>query len=236
MLGDARLLSADGRFEAVQGAVLAAPTGGWTFRLDGAKGFSGEPPADDALLARLRDAHALRQPRTLSYTDYVNRFDVLERVLRAEDRWSRPHPWLTTFVGDSAVEAVVPAELARLDPADLGAPFGQVVLSPLLRRAVASPLLRLPADDLCFAFNLIRLPVTDSVEEIDRLVAANRATYDRVRAVGGTLYPASAAVPMSGDDWERHFGPAFAAFHRAKLAYDPDHVLTPGYEVFGRRG
>jgi len=33
MLGDQRLLARDDRFDAVQGAVLAAPGGGWTFRL-----------------------------------------------------------------------------------------------------------------------------------------------------------------------------------------------------------
>ena len=43
MLTDQRLLAADDRFDAVQGAVLPAPTG-WTFRLDAVKQFSGNPP------------------------------------------------------------------------------------------------------------------------------------------------------------------------------------------------
>ena len=83
--------------------------------------------------------------------------------------------------------------------------------------------------------HLIRLLATDDTQEADRLVAANRAVYDRVRAAGGTLYPASVAIPMSVDDWEQHFWPAFAPFRQAKATYDPDHVLTPGYEVFERR-
>ena len=52
---------------------------------------------------------------------------------------------------------MVSGELARLTPADLGT-FGQVVLSAFRRQAVTSPLLRLPADDLCYAFNLVRIP------------------------------------------------------------------------------
>ena len=122
-----------------------------------------------------------------------------------------------TFVGDSKIEAVVSGELDRLTPADLGT-FGQVVLSAFRRPAATSPLLRLPADNLLYAFNLVRIPTTDAVAEADRLVTANRAIYERVRAAGGTLYPVS-AFPMSRDDWRRHFGSAWAAIPRrqAKL-------------------
>ena len=41
MLQDQRLLAEDDRFDAVQGAVLANPNGGWLFRLDAVAGFSG---------------------------------------------------------------------------------------------------------------------------------------------------------------------------------------------------
>jgi FAD/FMN-containing dehydrogenase len=92
-------------------------------------------------------------------------------------------------------------------------------------------MLRLPTDDVCHAVNLVRIPTTDATAEAARLVAANRAAYDRVRAVGGTLYPVS-ALPMSPGDWRAHFGPVFAQLAAAKRRYDPGHVLTPGYEVF----
>jgi cytokinin dehydrogenase len=60
------------------------------------------------------------------------------------------------------VEAVAAGELAKLTPADLG-PLGQVVISPILRESVRTPLLRLPPDPVCYTFNLIRLPATDDV-------------------------------------------------------------------------
>jgi FAD/FMN-containing dehydrogenase len=135
-----------------------------------------------------------------------------------------------TFVGDSNIEAVVSGELDRLTPADLGA-SGQVTLSAFRRTAATSPLLRLPADNLLYAFNLVRIPTTDAVAEADRLIKANRAIYERVRAAGGTLYPVS-AFPMSRDDWRRHFGPAWAPLRDAKQNFDPAHILAPGYEVF----
>ncbi|MFL6272118.1 MAG: FAD linked oxidase, partial [Actinomycetes bacterium] len=140
------------------------------------------------------------------------------------------HPWLTTFVGDAAVEAVAAGELAKLTPADLG-PLGQVVISPILRESVRTPLLRLPPDPLGFTFNLVRFPPTDDPAEARRLVAANRAVYERVRDAGGTLYPVS-AFPMSAADWRDHFGAAFGRLRDAKREHDPGHVLTPGYQVF----
>jgi FAD/FMN-containing dehydrogenase len=154
----------------------------------------------------------------------------LEQRLRANGQWFHPHPWLMTYVGEAQIASVVRRELAELQPGDLG-DFGQITLAPFRRQAVTSPLLRLPEDDVCYAFNLVRIPTTNSTAEADRLVQANRAAYDRIRAAGGTLYPVS-AFPMAQDDWRRHFGAAWGRLRDAKQQFDPAHVLTPGYEVF----
>jgi cytokinin dehydrogenase len=214
----------------MQGAVLPTPAG-WKYRLDAVAQFSGDnAPNDEALLAGLSDDRSAAELSTLSYFDYLNRLAVLEQNLRSNGQWFYPHPWLTTFVGDDAVEDVVGAELAQLAGADLG-PFGQVVLSPFVSRAVACPLLRLPAGERCWAFNLIRVPASARIADAEPLVAANRRVYERLAAHGGTLYPVS-AFTMTRDDWRRHFGPAFSALAAAKHTFDPGAVLTPGYEVF----
>ncbi len=230
LLADQRRLVAEERFDAVQGAIVPTPSG-WTFRLDAARYFAGDhPPDDKMLLAGLSDDRAAAKPATLPYADYLDRLVALEKLLRSNGQWSHPHPWLMLFVGDSHVQSVVAGELDRLTPADLGT-FGQIVLSIFRRAAVTSPLLRLPDDGLVYAFNLVRLPATDSAAEADRLMTANRAIYERVLAAGGTLYPVS-AFPMSAEDWRRHFGPAWPLLREAKQRFDPDHVLTPGYEAF----
>lgn len=234
MLGDARLLAASRRFEAVQGAIVPGPHG-WSFRLDAAAyRYPGQADApdgrDDVLLAGLSDHRPQAAASSLPYLEYLDRLSALERTLRGNGQWSHPHPWLTTFVGDAVADAVVAVELAALDPADLGR-YGQVVLSPLRRAAISSPLLRLPAGDLCHAFNLIRMPAQGSATEASRLVVANRAAYERVRDAGGTLYPVS-AFPMSAGDWRRHFGSAFDRLRSARRRYDPAGILTPGYDVF----
>jgi FAD/FMN-containing dehydrogenase len=230
MLADQHLLAADARFDAVQGAVLATPTGAWTFRLDAAKDFNGDPPEDRSLLAGLSDDRSSAKASTLSYRDYLGRLAAFEEALRASGQWFLPHPWLTTFVGDGQVASVVGAELEKLVPADLG-PLGQIGLSAFPRHTLETPLARLPADDLCYAFNFIRVPDTRDEAALGRLVSANRSAYDRIRSAGGTLYPVS-AFPMSRADWRQHFGSAFAQLCDAKNEFDPGRVLTPGYEVF----
>ena len=55
MLTDARLLSGDDRFDALQGAIVATPEGGLAFRLDAAKNVDGNTPDDNVLLAGLSD-------------------------------------------------------------------------------------------------------------------------------------------------------------------------------------
>jgi FAD/FMN-containing dehydrogenase len=229
MLRDARLLAADGRFDAVQGAVLPMPDGTWAYRLDVARYVAGPAPKDRVLLAGLSDVRASREPTTLPYPEYLDRFSALESALRANGQWSYPHPWLLMFAGDSTVDALVGDELTRLDPAvDLGQ-FGQVVVSPIRRAAVTSPLFRLPGEELSFTVNIVRMPTTGDPDAARRLVASNRAIYERVRRAGGTLYPVS-ALPMSTEDWRLHFGSAYDSLAEAKRRYDPRGVLTPGYE------
>lgn len=229
LLADQRLLLADGRFDYLQGAILPTPSG-WKYTLDAAKLFSGAEPDDRALLDGLSDDRSQAQLTTLTYFNFLNRLAGLEALLRSNGQWFYPHPWLTTFVGDSRVEPTVTAELAALTPADLGT-FGRVGVAPVRRAAMTSPLLRLPDEAVSFGFFLVRFPTTDDAALAQAMVRGNRAVYERVRAAGGTLYPVS-AFPMSGEDWRAHFGAAWSQFRSTKLRYDPQNVLTPGYELF----
>ena len=230
MLHDQRLLAHDNRFDVVLGAIVPGPGGSWLFRLDATKGLTNGQADDVGLLTGLADNPANRQASTQTYFEYLNRLATLEKTLRSNGQWFLPHPWLATFIGDSNVEAVVGRELARMGPADLGT-FGQVVLSAFWRKPVTTPLLRLPSDELCYAFNLVRIPTAGGATEIGRLLQENRLVHTRVRDAGGTLYPVS-AFPMRRDDWRQHFGAAFGSLSDAKRKFDPHNVLTPGYEIF----
>ncbi|MGD9528514.1 FAD-binding protein [Pseudonocardia sp.] len=223
LLADQRRLVgqlADGGLLAVQGAVVAGPDG-WTPQLEVVADRD-----DPAALAGLAGEPEPVEP--LPYLTWLDRLAPLERALRAAGQWEQPHPWLTTFLPDRTADELVAGELAWLAPADLGR-FGRVVLSPIPRAAVRTPMLRLPDDELCVQFNLVRFPASGAAAA--PMPEANRAVYDRVRAAGGTLYPAS-AFPMSADDWRAHFGPVHETLTAARRRHDPDGVLTPGYEVF----
>jgi hypothetical protein len=114
----------------------------------------------------------------------------------------------------AAVEAVAAGELARLTPADLG-PLGQVVISPILRESVRTPLLRLPPDPVCYTFNLIRLPATDDVGGAHRAADPKwtcRPVVSRILAwqpSSPTPGPPSSGVsgptrpPTAGASWPR---------------------------------
>ena len=163
----------------LQGAVLPTPAG-WQFQLDAVAHDPGDGPDDAALLTGLSDDRSAAAITNVPYLDYLDRLAPLEQTLRANGQWFHPHPSLTMFVGDSEVEAVVSDKLTRLSPADLGT-FGQVVLSAFRRHAVASPLVRLPADDLVYAFNLIRIPTTDDSTAARALIGPTRDLRPRAR-------------------------------------------------------
>lgn len=230
LLTDQRRTFADGRFDWVQGLIPPNPAGGWTFQLDASVQFSsGAVPDDATVLAGLSDDRSGAQIGNSTYLASLQRLAPLEQLLRSTGAWFHPHPWLTTFVGDSAIENLTTSVLNELTPADLGT-VGRVAVSPVRRRPITSPLLRTPDEDVFFTFNLLRFPHNDAALA-ERLVAANRSIYERVLGARGTLYPVS-AFPMSRTDWERHFGAAFGKFRAAKERFDPRNTLTPGYEVF----
>jgi cytokinin dehydrogenase len=96
--------------------------------------------------------------------------------------------------------------------------------------AVRTPLIRLPDEEIVFPFNIIRMLPSADTTKVERLIAANRSLYERVRAAGAVQYPVG-AVPMSSADWQDHFGPLWPRLRNAKRDFDPSNILTPGYAL-----
>jgi len=228
LVADQRRMLDDGRFAQLQGAVLPAPSGGWRYQLDGAVFHDGDLAADDRrALEGLADERNAAVVIEATYRDDALAFDKLRQVLTSNGQWSHPQPWLLTFLRGSNAEAVAREILSGLTAADLG-PFGRVTFYPLSREAVRTPLLRLPDEPVIFVLNIIRIPASSDRANAERMVAHNRVLYERIRDQGGVLYPVS-ALPMSADDWQRHFGPAWPGFQDARRRHDPAGILTPGY-------
>ena len=225
-----RRLLDDGRFDQLQGAVLPDRRGGWRYQLDGALFHDGSLAADDRrVLDGLADDRGAAVVMDATYRDDALAFDKLRQLLSSNGQWSHPQPWLLTFLPDSNAEAMAREVLEALTPADVG-PFGRVTFYPLRTEAVRTPLFRLPEGSTIFVLNIIRIPASNDRADSERMVAHNRALYERIRDRGGVLYPVS-ALPMSTEDWQRHFGAAWAGFQEARRRYDPAGILTPGYRA-----
>ncbi|MGI3224325.1 HAMP domain-containing protein [Streptomyces sp. GTA36] len=106
-----------------------------------------------------------------------------------------------------------------------------VLLYPLVRERLRTPLLRMPEDPVPYLFAILRTTPPDDTESVRRLLAANRSAYDLVRAGGGTQYPVG-SVPFDRADWRRHFGSAWPRFAAARKTYDPRGNLVPGQGIF----
>ena len=230
LTADQRRVLHERRFQHIQGRFIPNGPGGWKFQLEGGVFYTGSAPGDNTVLAGLSDTRASAVIADLSYSEYLNTFDALENILRDNGQWSSPHPWWLAFLPDSAAEPLAAEILDQITSDGIG-PFGQVTYYPMTTGAFATPLLRIPGGSVIFPFNIVRLPAVNDRAAIDQMVAQNRAFYDRIRSAGGLLYPVT-AMTMSKDGWKTHFGRGYALLSSAKAKYDPQHIFTPGYEVF----
>ncbi|MFF7162129.1 FAD-binding protein [Streptomyces sp. NPDC008086] len=230
-LTDQRRLARDGRFSHVAGQARPVLGGGWQYMIEAVVPYDGGPPADDEpLIGDLDHDPDTEEIADLSYAEYVHRLDRDERLLRATGEWDRPHPWLTLLLPEAAVASFVPAVLAEDAQRGLRC-CGTVQLRPLSARTLRAPLLRRPEGELLCLLALMRTAPPAAPDVVRRMVAANRALYERARAVGGVLHPVG-ALPMAPGDWRAHFGPRWPELLRAKDQYDPRHILTRGYGLW----
>ncbi|NIJ13754.1 FAD/FMN-containing dehydrogenase [Saccharomonospora amisosensis] len=234
-LEDQRAVVRDGRFDHVQGQPVAdSEPGRWRYLLEAATYFSlPDRPDEDELLGELSFDRETAESQDLTYHAFLDRMAEGEERLRAEGDWFRPHPWLNLFLPDDEVESVVADTLAETAGADLG-DTGLILLYPVRRDRLATPLLRVPATDLVWLFAILRTGAAYDPSGAWRMIELNTALYERVKVLGGTLYPAS-TLPMTTKDWRDHFGDDWQTLEVAKHVYDPAGVLTPGQRVFTAR-
>jgi cytokinin dehydrogenase len=228
---DATRLALDERFDHVQGQADAGERGGWTWHLLAASYHTPPDAPDDAgLLTGLRDSRAAAQVEDVPYAAFLARIDPVVELQRQMGVWGFPHPWFDVFLPASTVDAYVGEILTDLTIDDTG--NGPVLLFPMRRSRLIRPFLRVPAEEVLFLFDILRTAPPDPVR-VQAAIAANRRLFERARAVGGTRY-CIGTLPFTAEDWSEHFGSLWPAFVRAKRAFDPANVLTPGQGTFPR--
>jgi cytokinin dehydrogenase len=222
---DARTVVVDGRFDTVQGLVVPSPAGGWAYLLEATSSSS---RGDDELLAGLRDVRGEATITPMSFEAYAKRLDPIVAAQQASGDWQRPHPWFDAWLPDSHAEAFAGRVLSQLTLRDTGG--GPILLYPTRSRPFTRPLLRIPAGELIWQFDILRttLPSTVSTGE---MIRQNRALLRQLSAIGGFAYPVG-ATPVGQRRWAHHYGSAWPAFQQAKRRYDPQHILAPGQGIF----
>ena len=99
---------------------------------------------------------------------------------------------------------------------------------PLRRSRCRAPLLRLPdAEELLLVDLMVETPGSGAA----RRCAGFRASYERLRDRGATLYPIG-SLELDRDGWRRHYGEAWDAFAAARARHVPDGRLGPGPGIF----
>ncbi|MFF1448136.1 FAD-binding protein [Streptomyces sp. NPDC058274] len=231
-LDDQRLLVREGRFAYVEGQVTADANGDFRGYLLEAVAYGppvGPAPDDSALLRGLRHTPSGVQTSDLAYYDFLDRLAPGVAALKEAGLWSHAHPWLNLLLPGRSAEALVTTVLDDLTPADLGS--GVVLVYPLLRERLHTPLLRTPDDPVPYLLAVLRTTPPDDTVTVNRLLAANRTAYDTVHAAGGTQYPVG-SIPFDRADWREHFGPTWRRLATARNTYDPRGVLVPGQGIF----
>jgi FAD/FMN-containing dehydrogenase len=233
-LDDQRRLAQDGRFAYVEGSVGADAGGEFTGYVLEAVAYgppAGPEPDDATLLRGLRhDPAGAVTAETLGYFDFLDRLAAGVAALEQAGLWSWAHPWLNLLLPGDRTAELAGALLDELAGQDIG-PGGVVLLYPLVRRRLGTPLLRMPDDPVPYLLAVLWTLDPADTAAVAAREAANHVMYETVRAAGGTQYPVG-SIPMTPADWRAQYGRAWDGFAAAKRRYDPRGLLAPGQNVF----
>jgi hypothetical protein len=96
----------------------------------------------------------------------------------------------------------------------------------MLARAFRAPLVRLSDESAVFPFNLIRIPASNDVTEMERMVAQSRALHDRIRKRGrGPI--SGRRISHVARQLERSLRVEVAALARGEAAVRPEQRAHP---------
>ena len=231
-LDDQHRCAADGRFHSLFGAATRTPTGAWRYSIEVGTFFD-SPTAPDtaARTSGLRFASSTT-PVTMSYTDYLFRFeaDAGARAL------GRPAPYIAVWIPAAAAKAFL-ARIAAIPPGSLGlrktADGESIAMHPMITSRFTRPLFKVPSVEQAFALWVHRGPPAGDPDALAALLASQRALLSQATAAGGKVY-APYSMVMSPDEWAAHFGPpVWKRLRSAKAEYDPHRTLAPEPAMFG---
>jgi cytokinin dehydrogenase len=209
--------------------------GGWIYQLTAAQPFEvGAPPNDAVLLRDLSLPASAAEVTDMPALDFALRVDSVIEFFKQIGLWDGVlHPWFDVFLPDHSVESYVGDVMSTLTPEDVG-PTGFLLLFPLRRSKLTQPLLRVPdCSEWVYLFDILTAaPAPGPDPDFQaRMVARNRALFEKARHVGGTRYPIG-TLPFSHRDWVLHYREQWPRLVAMKHRFDPAGILTPGPGIF----
>ncbi|MCI2416432.1 FAD-binding protein [Saccharopolyspora sp. K220] len=185
-LADQRRLMTGGEFDYLEGLAKPAEDGSeWEYVLDLATYYTRTPPMFADLGLRYRGAES----QDVEYFEFLDGMAPHEELLRGTGAWHLPHPWLNAFLPDSTADEVIGGTVRDLDPADLGAPDGGLVLLyPFRTDVIRTPRRRLPDEPVAFLFAVLRTAPADDPGTLRRMLDGNDILRRRTLDAGGFIY------------------------------------------------
>jgi cytokinin dehydrogenase len=234
---DFRIVLERGEFDRAFTLLFPKEGGGWIYQLNAVKFFNpGDEPDGNVLLRDLSLPAAAAMVDDTTYLEHILAVDFVVDFFKSIGLWDGVmHPWFDMYLPDSEIERYAGEVLSTLTPEDQG-PTGFMLIFGLRRSAFQRTLFRLPDDgEWVWLFDVLTAapaPGPDPAFEA-RMLARNRALFEKGRRVGGTRYPIG-SLEFSHADWVRHYADAWSDFRRWKHRFDPDHILAPGPGIFRR--
>jgi cytokinin dehydrogenase len=227
-LADSEKVMRDTRFQHQEGEFKRnADNTAWRYKISLGVYYSGAAPDPNLLLSGMRDVQADRHSLTLPFEQWAFRLDPFEAFLKENNLWNEPKPWLSLMIPSSKIEAFVRDVLPGITLDDIGA--GIAGSYPMPTSKLTRPLFVRPNAEVIYFFDLLRFPFPGA--NAAAMIDQNRRLFDKAVALGGKRYIIG-AIPMTVEDWKRHYGPLWSVFLAAKRYFDPDNVLTPGWNFF----
>ncbi|MDE1461502.1 FAD-binding protein [Spartinivicinus poritis] len=229
-LSDNKQLLKDKRFSAVQGGAEPNNNGGWKFSLQATKYFEpGSEPDNAQQLNGLNYNIGTEVIQDMPFFAYLNRLAPIVEQLKKIGVWYYPHPWCPLLIPDNQAEPVISDILSNLNPNDMGG--GPILFSGYSCEPFNTPLFKIPKDHYFFYFSLMRNAIPPTIEQAEALMQINKAIYEQVVAAGGFQYPVG-AIPMTRQDWRRHYRRKWRMVKTLKYRFDPKKILGSSRTIF----
>jgi cytokinin dehydrogenase len=158
--------------------------------------------------------------------EFFTRLDHLFALWKRGGFWDYAHPWMECVLPWQTTPMYISQVLANLPPQALVG--GHILLWPARGTASRAPLFMRPPGDFLMGFGILpAVPPAFLNEVLPRMNMASQASG----MMGGKRY-LSGWINFDHTAWKAHYGEQWPAVAAAKLKFDPQGILNPGFIKF----